>query len=93
MKIGDSTLRMCGRLEDCPAVTVEQLQPRGHVARVIGPWLQFRDDPEIGAEETCPDVRTKLFARAIRAILVIAAQIPVQSVACANPVGLMPISA
>ncbi len=54
---------------------------------MIGPWLQFRDDPEIGAEETCPDVRTKLFARAIRAILVIAAQIPVQPVACANPVG------
>ncbi len=93
MKIGDSALRMCGRLEDCPAVTVEQLQPRGHIARVIGPRLQLGHDSEIGAEETCPYVGTKLFARAIRAILVIAAQIPIQPVACADPVNVMPISA
>ena len=54
---------------------------------MIRPRLQFRDDPEIGAEETCPYVGTKLFARAIRAILMVAAEISVQPMACADPVG------
>ena len=93
MEIGDGPLRMRGGLENCTAVTFKQLQPRSHIACVIGSRLQFRHDAKIGAKETGSDVCTKLFARAIGAILVIAAEIAIQPVGCADPVRIMPISA
>lgn len=85
MQIGDGALRMCRRLENRPAVAVEELQPRGHVACVIRPRLQLGHDAEICAKETGANVGTQFFSGALGAILVIAAEIPVQPVACAGP--------
>ena len=56
----DRLLRQGGGVEHRPRLVVEQLQPRGDVARVVGP--RRRGDAEIGAQERAAEFGDQLLA-------------------------------
>jgi len=69
------------------------VHPRGEVARVIGAWLEFGHDAEIGTEEACAKLGDQFFARAFAAILCVATEITVGAIRRRSPMHIMPISA
>jgi hypothetical protein len=60
---------------------------------VIGAWLEFGHDAKVRAEKACAKLRDQFFARALAAILCVAAEIAVGTMRRRSPMDLMPISA
>ena len=77
MQIGDGALRMRGSQEDKALLTGQDLQPRREVACMIRPWVEFRRDPEIRAEEAAPEFGNQLLARAFAPFLAVTAEIAI----------------
>ncbi len=51
MQEGGGALRVCGGLEDRALIALQDLQPRFHVACMIGPWFELGYDSEICADQ------------------------------------------
>lgn len=77
VQIGDRALSVRSRREDKPLLIRQHFEPGCEITRMIGARLELWDNTEIGAEETCPKVGNQFLTRAIAAILVVAAEVPV----------------
>lgn len=85
VEIIDRALRMGRGLEDGPLVRAKNIDPTLDIGSVIKPRLELGNNVEVSAEHGGSELHEQFFARAIRSVLVVAAEIPVQPVGSGCP--------